>query len=138
MYEIRLNDGTGEFEIRDMTNNRTSLIIAPNGNVGVGDAASTIQDFVIGCNSGFCNIQTRALDGAAANTVKSLGGAGDARFRIDDVTSAGRVIFEMTTQDDGTVCLGSSNGVQCMLIFDIKGPNPGQVKEANGNCIANC
>ena len=138
MYEIRLSDGTGQFEIRDMTNDRTVLII-DNGNVGVGDAASTVQDFTIACNTGVCNIQTRALNGTAQNTVTSLGGDGTAKFKLrDDVTSVGKIQFQIVINDDGTVCLGETGGVGCMLIFDIKGPNPGQVQEANGNCIANC
>ena len=59
-----------------MTNSRTSMIIGSNGNVGVGDAALTNTDFVIGCKSGACSIQTRALNGTASNTVKAIGSTG--------------------------------------------------------------
>ena len=139
MYEIRLNDGTGQFQIWDMTNSRNVMLVASNGNIGVGDAAATSQSFVIGCSSGKCNIQTKASDGAAQNTVYSLGGAGDAIIRVkDDATNVGPITFDIRTQDDGTVCLGSPSGEKCMLIFDIEGPNPGQVRQADGTCIANC
>jgi len=139
MYEIRLNDGTGKFQIWDITHSRSVFLIGSNGNVGVGDLASTIQDFTIGCSSGLCNIQTRNADGIAQNTVKSLGGDGAAKFRIwDEVTSKGQIIFDITSRDDGTICLGDPNGEPCMMIFDINGTNPGQVKQANGSCIANC
>ena len=67
-----------------------------------------------------------------------MGVDGVAKFKLQDVTSVGTIRFEITTQDDGTVCLGDPNGVKCMLIFDINGANPGQVKEADGTCIANC
>jgi len=138
MYEIRLNDGTGQFQIWDITNSRNALIVASNGNIGVRDAASTVQDFTIGCSSGTCNIQTRASAGTAANTVRSLGGDGDARFRLqDDATPVGIVRFDITTQEDGTICMGQSGG-PCLLIFDVKGPNPGQVRQTDGTCIANC
>jgi hypothetical protein len=140
MYEIRLNDGTGEFEIRDITNNRTSLIISSNGNVGVGDTPP-FQDFTIGCTSGKCNIATVANDGAAQNTVFSTGGKGDAIIRVRDAeTNVGQITFDMRSRFDGTVCLGDPDpgGEKCMLIFDIKGPNPGQVKQTDGTCIANC
>ena len=138
MYEIRLNDGTGEFEIRDMTNNRTSLIVGSNGNVGVGDAGSTAQDFVIGCTTGLCNIQTRAFDGDAQNTVRTFAG-GNAKIRLwDDETNKGSVTFDIITRNDGTVCMGDGAGEKCFLIFDLKGNNPGQVRQTDGTCIANC
>ena len=139
MYEIRLNDGTGQFQIWDMTNSRNALIVASTGNVGVGDAASTITDFVIGCNDGSCSIQTRAFNGTASNTVKAIGPTGVAKFQLEDAfTSAGPLIFKITTKDDGTICMGDPKGIKCMLIFDLNGTNPGQVKEADGTCIANC
>jgi len=138
MYEIRLNDGTGEFQIWDMTNSRNVLLVAANGNIGVGDAASTTQNFVIGCLNGQCNIKTEASNGTAQNTVKSTGGVGVAKFKLQDITTEGIIRFEIISQDDGTVCLGDPNNVKCMLIFDLNGPNPGQVKQANGTCIANC
>ena len=139
MYEIRMNDGTGQFQIWDMTNSRNILLVGSNGNIGVGDAASTVQPFVIGCSTGLCQIQTRAFDGEARNVVKSIGGTGNAMFRLqDDVTSQGQLRFDIVTQDDGTVCLGDPDGDTCMLIFDINGTNPGQVKQSNGSCIANC
>ena len=141
MYEIRLNDGTGEFQIWDMTNERNSLIVAPTGNVGVGDVGNSEQPFTIACSTGKCNILVKAHDGSAANTVKSLGGPQSAAAKIkleDDTTTKGTITFEIRTFNDGTACLGDPNGVKCMLRFDINGTNPGQVKESDGTCIANC
>jgi hypothetical protein len=138
MYEIRLNDGTGQFQIYDITNNRNALIVASNGNIAVGDSGTPVQDFTIGCSTGECNIQSRAFNGNAQNTVKALGPTGDARFRLwDNVSPQGSILFDITTKEDGTVCMGQTNQ-PCMLIFDIKGPNPGQVKQTDGTCIANC
>jgi len=74
-YEIILNDGSGLFQIRDITNNRASFTIGADGNVGVGADENPFQDFTIGCTTGVCNIQTRAYDGDAKNTVKSRGGS---------------------------------------------------------------
>ena len=138
MYEIRLNDGTGKFQIWDMTNSRNALVIASNGGIGMGDTALTNQDFTLGCSAGLCNFRIQAEDGGASNTIKSKGGVGDVKLRLEDRTSPGVIKFEIVTQDDGTVCLGDPTGVKCMLIFDINGANPGQVKEADGSCIANC
>jgi len=137
--EIRLNDGTGTFQIFDNKNSRSLLLIDPTTqNTAVGDAATAIQDFTIDCDTGVCNIQTRANAGTAKNTVKTIGGTGFAGFKLqDDVTSTGVMRFVIQTQDDGTICFGEE-GSPCMLTFDITGPNPGQVKQTDGTCIANC
>jgi len=138
MYEIRLNDGTGEFQIWDITNSRNAFLVGSNGKVGVGDAPSTSQSFSIGCSTGTCNIQTLASDGSAFNTVKSIGGTGSATFKLSDVTTAGSLKFSITTQDDGSVCMGDPGLEQCMLKFVLKGGDKGKVKQADGTCIANC
>lgn len=140
-YEIRLNDGSGRFQIYDITNDRSSLIVAASGNVGVGDAANTEQAFTNSCSQGKCNILTKALDGSALNTVKSKGGpqSAAAKFKLeDDTVSRGTIQFEIRTFNDGTVCLGNPQGEKCMLRFDVNGTNPGQVRQADGTCIANC
>ena len=140
MYEIRLNDGTGQFQIYDITKNRNSLIIDSNGKIGVGDLASTAQHFTLGCVSGVCNIMTIASSGNALNSVNSETN-GEAIFRIvDKETDRNTIFFDIKTMDDGTVCFGSPFGStpECMLIFEMKGPDAGQVKQTDGSCIANC
>jgi hypothetical protein len=142
MYEIRLNDGTGQFQIYDLTNNKNSMLIDNIGRVAVGDEANPVQQFTIGCQTGKCNIMTRSFDNDALNTVNSLGD-GNAIIRLVDTTpNSGTTFFELYTRDDGTACLGNSISgdpvVQCMLIFELKGADAGKVKQNDGTCIANC
>lgn len=148
-YEIILNDGNGLFQIRDITNNRASFTILDNGNVGVGADENPPQDFTIGCTTGVCNIQTRAFAGDAKNTVKTLGGVGDAIFFLQDSNwdQAGAIRFEITTSNDGRLIFrditGSPNELDILEIL-LTGPDKGQVKfntevvDSTGTCVINC
>jgi len=109
------------------------------GNVGVGADTNPPQDFTIGCATGICNIQTRAFDGRAQNTVRSLGGIGETIFRlVDDNTAVGQIRFDITTQDSGKVCMGDPDATLCMLQFITDGPDAGQIHDSSGTCVINC
>jgi len=103
--EIRLNDGTGTFQIFDVKNGRSLMLIDPTTeNTAVGNAATAIQDFTIDCATGVCNIQTRANAGDAANTVKSLQAGvsgGEPRFRLWDEhwNGVGKLRFDITINE---------------------------------------
>ena len=137
--ELRLNDGTGTFQIFDVKNGRSLMLIDPTTqNTAVGDATTAIQDFTIDCDTGVCNIQTRANNGDAKNTVRSLAG-GDAIFNLrDDVATAGNMNVQIKTRDDGFLeVLIPPNVV--LFEIDLKGNVGdvtffGNVLDENGNC----
>jgi len=147
-YEIRLNDGTGKFQIFDITNARSNLVIKDNGNVGVGADDDPLQDFTIGCSSGACNIQTRAFDGKAQNTVRSLSG-GDALFRLVDNEwdQTGNILFDITTETSGKIQFRDRTTPNSeLVIFEITtfGADRGKVQffgevvDSSGVCQMNC
>jgi len=147
--ELRLNDGTGTFQIFDNKNSRSLMLIDPTTqNTAVGDAATAIQDFTIDCDTGPCNIQTRASDGKAQNTVRSLAG-GNALFRLVDNEwdQAGSINFDITTHPSGKIQftdITSPNTAQVMFEITIFGPDRGQVQffgkvvDSTGTCQFNC
>jgi len=126
--ELRLNDGTGTFQIFDVKNGRSLMLIDPTTqNTAVGDATTAIQDFTIDCDTGVCNIQTRANAGDAANTVKSLQAGvsgGEPRFRLWDEhwNGAGKLRFDITI-DEATGKLKFVNiaddGITFTTIFEV-------------------
>ena len=149
-YIIKVNDGTGDFQIFDQANTKSAMVIKSNGNVGVGADTNPPQDFTIGCTTGVCNIQTRAFDGEAKNTVKTLNGTGDAIFKLEDANwdSTNSIRFELRTDDSGKMQFVDRTGMgnPMNVIFEIllDGPNRGQtqffdkVVDSSGTCVINC
>ncbi len=143
---IRLNDGTNQFQIFDVMNSRSSMIILDNGNIGLGDETNPPQDFSVGCvGTESCNLQTKAADGGALNVIRSVSG-GDAKLRLIDnqVTgsASGDIRVEFTTRDDGTVCFkrqGPGGPHPCFLTFDMTGgANDLKIYDKTGTCVINC
>jgi len=139
--ELRLNDGTGTFQIFDVKNGRSLLLIDPTTqNTAVGDATTAIQDFTIDCDAGECNIQTRANNGDAKNVVRSLAG-GFPTFQLrDDATSVGTLNVQILLRDDGflVVQIPPSN---VLFTIDLKGAGTGDTKffgdvlDETGTCV---
>ena len=147
-YEIRLNDGTGVFEIFDITHSRSSFVIGENGFVGVGANNNPTKPFDIFCAGGHCNIITRATNGDGVNTVRSLA-SGDAIFRMVDNQwdGPGPMRFEIRTDDTGKIqFVDNSGGQGFKTIFEIDtlGANRGEIQffdrvvDSTGTCVINC
>ena len=48
---IRLNDGTNVFQIFDVQNSRSNLVILDNGNIGLGDEVNPGNDVAVTCTT---------------------------------------------------------------------------------------
>jgi len=146
-YEIRLNDGTGVFQIFDITKSRSVFVINDKGWVGTGNTLDPDQPFTIFCD-GICNIQTRAGGGDGVNTVRSLAG-GEAVFRLvqNEWVGPGPIRFEIRTDDTGKIQFVDNSalaGLKTILEIDILGANRGEIQffdrviDSTGTCVINC
>jgi len=143
-YEIRLNDGTGKFQIFDITSARSNFIIrGDNGNIGLGDETDPKQDFSVGCaGSENCNLQNKAADGNALNVIRSVSGGTSILRLVDNEvpgSTSGDIKLELATRQDGTVCFKRQGASPCFLTIDMTGgANDLKIYDKTGACVINC
>lgn len=107
-YAIRLNDGSGDFEVYDLKNSKTALIIKGSGKIGVGVAA---PDQLLEVSQ-FATEPTIQVQNEGSN-----GGAG---FRyIDDASGADWKI--KATQFGGFKLRDHANGIDVITMPNASG-----------------
>ena len=107
-YAIRINDGSGDFEIFDLKNNKTALIIKGNGKIGVGVAAP----------DQFLDVRQFATEPTIL--IQNEGSNGGAGFRyIDDASGADWKI--KATQLGGFKLRDHANGIDVITMPNATG-----------------